>query len=247
MPEQILVQLQQRVCAHPWWRARARLALDLLSQNGVRPPASVLDAGCGWGVNLMALEKHGYRATGLDVSLQALQRLEQNGRSLIEADLTQDVPRDAGRFDAVLALDVIEHLDDDVSALRRLADLTAPGGILIVSVPALPELYSEFDEVQGHRRRYLPDTLQAAFRDAPVQITRLFWWGAWMVPLLRRRRLKKRARAGATAAETYAEYLKLPPWPASLALRLAFAWEHGPALAGKKTTGTSLFAVAKRK
>ena len=62
---------------------------------------------------------------------------------------------------------MIEHLDDDAAALASLGRLVRPGGTLIVSVPALPELFSEFDQVQGHRRRYQPDDLRAAF-DAPA-------------------------------------------------------------------------------
>ena len=66
----------------------------------------------------------------------------------------------------MLALDVIEHIDDDRAAVARLGSLARPGGIVIVSVPALPELFTEFDRIQGHRRRYLPETLRAAFAAA---------------------------------------------------------------------------------
>ena len=66
----------------------------------------------------------------------------------------------------MLALDVIEHIDDDRDAVSKLGQLARPGGVVIVSVPALPEFFTEFDEIQGHRRRYLPETLQATFPDS---------------------------------------------------------------------------------
>ncbi len=89
---------------------------------------------------------------------------------------------------------MIEHLDDDRAAVSALGALVEPGGFLVVSVPALPEMYGEFDRVQGHRRRYLPETLRAAFEGSGLAIERLFWWGAWLVPTLRRQR--RRAALG---------------------------------------------------
>jgi SAM-dependent methyltransferase len=246
MPEEILTGLSGAIRRHPWWRARARLTLALLGEVGVHPPARVLDAGCGWGVTLDHLERRGYRATGLDVSRRVLGRLDRAGRTLIEADLTADLPDDAGGYEAVLALDVIEHLDDDRSAVTRLARLVTPGGVAIVSVPALPELFSEFDALQGHRRRYRPETLRAAFAGSGLVIERVFWWGAWMIPLMRGQRRRPRALPGEGPAVAYRRYLALPPWPVPLALRAAFALEQGRALRGRLRTGTSLFAVARR-
>jgi SAM-dependent methyltransferase len=246
MPDDILVELGPLVRRHPWWRARARLTLDLLADAGVRPPARVLDAGCGWGVTLDALEDRGYRAVGLDVSRPTLERIDRPGRDLIEADLTRPFPGDAGTFDAVLALDVLEHLDDDRAAVARLARLARPGGIVLVSVPALPDLYSEFDAIQGHRRRYVPQTLCAAFARSGLDVDWIRWWCGLMVPMLRRQRRHPRALAGEPSAATYRRYLALPPWPASSALQLAFALEHRKTRRGRGTAGTSLFAIARR-
>jgi SAM-dependent methyltransferase len=247
MDEAILLELAGRVERHPWWRARAELTLALLDRLGVRPPSRVLDAGCGWGTTLAALEGRGYRAEGLDIARRALERLDRPDRTLIEADLTAPLPL-AGfePYDAVLALDVLEHLDDDQAAASRLGALARPGGgVVIVSVPARPDLFSEFDEVQGHRRRYEPDGLRTMLAGAGLAVDRVFWWGSWMVPVLRRRVGRRRAEHGEPPALTYARYLELPPWPGRLALKLAFALERGRALAGVLRTGTSLFAVAR--
>ena len=247
MAESILVEQTGLIRRHPWWRARAALTLALLGRLGVRPPARVLDVGCGWGVTLEALERHGYRAVGLDISRRALKALDRPDRAMIEADLTKPLPEGVEPFDAVLALDVIEHLDDDQAAVARLGRLAVPGGAVVVSVPALPDLFTEFDAIQGHRRRYLPDTLRQAFADTGLAVEQVFWWGAWLVPALnRQRRHPRRASAGESASQTYSRYLRLPPWPVPWALRLAFALEQGRALAGKLSSGTSLFAVARR-
>jgi 2-polyprenyl-3-methyl-5-hydroxy-6-metoxy-1,4-benzoquinol methylase len=246
MPEEILVDLAAIVRRHPWWRARAALTLDLLRDMGVRPPASVLDVGCGWGITLEALERHGYRAIGMEVSRRALDQLDRPGRRLIEADLTRPMGPHPPTHDAVLALDVIEHLDDDGAAVRRLASLTRPGGLVVVSVPALPELYGEFDSIQGHRRRYLAPMLRAAFAESGLVLERVFWWGRWLLPALRRQRTRSHIRPGESAGEAYRRYLRLPPWPLTTAARIAFAIERRRAIRGGLTIGTSLFAVARR-
>jgi 2-polyprenyl-3-methyl-5-hydroxy-6-metoxy-1,4-benzoquinol methylase len=246
MAEEILVALDELVRRHPWWQARAALTLRLLRQTGVQPRARVLDAGCGWGVTLAALESHGYQASGMDISPRALERLDRPGRTLIEADLTQPIECPVEPFDAVLALDVIEHIDEDFAALARLGSLARPGGLVVVSVPALPELFTEFDTIQGHRRRYQPDTLRAAFGASGLDVERVFWWGRWLVPTLRRQRARPRGRAGESPTEVYRRYLQLPPWPLPWAARVAFALEQGPALRGRLKSGTSLFAVARR-
>jgi cyclopropane fatty-acyl-phospholipid synthase-like methyltransferase len=251
MAEDILVEQAGVIRRHPWWWARARLTLALLHQLGIRPPARVIDVGCGWGVTLEALERRGYRVTGLDVSRRGLELLdgEKPGRELIEADLTRSLPEGLELYDAVLALDVIEHLDDDRSAVERLGKLAAPGRVIVISVPAMPEMFSEFDAVQGHRRRYLPETLRQAFTDSGLEIERIFWWGSWLVPMLRRQRNRlQRNHTGpnGSASRVYSRYLRLPPWPGPLVLRAAFALAERRTLDGKLTIGTSLFAMARR-
>ena len=247
MDEEILVDLAPQVGRHPWWSARSRLVLALLSKFGIEPPARVLDAGCGWGTTLKALERRGYRTAGLDVSLAALERLDRPDRSLFRADLAgESLDGLPGDFEATLALDVIEHMDDDRGALTRLAETLRPGGLLVVSVPALPALFSEFDRVQGHRRRYLPETLRAAFEGTGLELEFVSWWGAWLVPLLARSRRRPKADPGESPAATYRRHLKLPPRPISWAFRLAFDLEQGRTLRGLTRTGTSLFAAARR-
>jgi SAM-dependent methyltransferase len=245
MPQAMLVDTLSRVQNHPWWHARASLAIALLKNCGVHPPAGILDVGCGWGVNLQALEKEGYHTTGLDISRRILDLIDLPERRLIEADLNQDLPDDFELYPGLLLLDVIEHLDDDKGIIKRLAPLTLPGGILIVSVPARPDLFSDFDGIQGHRRRYMPETLRSTFEDSGYALEHIFWWGAWMVPVLRWTRLMA-SKNEPTAHKSYADYLRLPVWPGPLVMKALFAWEHNRCLQGKLSTGTSLFAVARR-
>ena len=224
MPEELLVALGAVVRRHPWFQARARLTEEILTNKGVRPPARILDAGCGWGVTMVALERAGYRVDGMDISRRTLERLDRDrpDRKLIVADLTQPIPDGVAAYDAVLALDVIEHIDDDRSAVGQIAGLARPEGLVVLSVPALPGLFTRFDEVQGHRRRYVPESLRAAIDGTRLEVETIFWWGEWLVPLLRRQR-SRRVEHVTSAAEVYRHYLRLPPgrspghsaWPSS--------------------------------
>jgi SAM-dependent methyltransferase len=246
MDEDILVELGDLIAQHPWWTARSRLLLHLLRRIGCETPRQIIEAGCGWGTNLSELEKAGYTVTGLDVSRNALARLDRDERTLIEADLSKDLPPNTPEYDVVLALDVIEHIDDDRGAVRRIAQLTKPGGYVIISVPALPELFSEFDRVQGHRRRYTPESLKNAIAGSGLEIVQIFWWGQWMARLLRKRTTATRARLGDTSTEVYKRYLSLPPWPGIWFLKLMFLIDQARTLRGRNVMGTSLFTVALR-
>jgi SAM-dependent methyltransferase len=245
MADAMLVDLADNVRRHPWWLARARLVIRLLNRVGVRPGASILDAGCGWGVTLESLEQQGYRVSGLDASRGMLDRLDSPKRRLVLADLARPLPI-REQFDGVLALDVIEHLDDDRAAVATLANLLLPGGVMLVSVPARPEMYGEFDAVQGHRRRYTMPRLAAAFHNSGLALERLFWWGAWLVPVLKRQRSRSLGKPGDTPDDIYRRHLRLPSRPARTIAAAAFRIEEPLALAGLLRTGTSLFAVARK-
>ena len=85
-------------------------------------------------------------------------------------------------FDVVVALDVIEHLDDDVGALRRAADLVSPRGLMAVSVPACPSLWGDQDEVSQHRRRYTSRSLRKAFVNADLGEPQVTYFNTLLFP-----------------------------------------------------------------
>jgi SAM-dependent methyltransferase len=208
MDETLLLETWEAAARHPWFRIRNRFVLERLRRLGVRPGASVLDAGCGWGLLLGALEGAGYHVTGLDVSGAVLRRLDRPGRRLIEADVLAPAPARAPVFDVVLAIDLLEHADDDALLITRLRERVAPGGLLLVSVPALPRLFSRFDRLAGHRRRYAAAALRQAFERGGAPLSGFCRWGAWMVPAMALTRL--RARPAGPAAVEYARHLRHP-------------------------------------
>lgn len=80
------------------------------------------------------------------------------------------------RLDTAIALNVVEHIEDDVGTLAAMKSLLAPGGRVIILVPALQAIYGELDRQLGHFRRYGRATLDAAFRNAGLHVERMFWF-----------------------------------------------------------------------
>jgi 2-polyprenyl-3-methyl-5-hydroxy-6-metoxy-1,4-benzoquinol methylase len=84
--------------------------------------------------------------------------------------------------DAIVLHDVLEHIEDDAAAVAHLDDLLADGGMVILSVPALPRLYGLHDELLGHYRRYTKRTLCAVL--APrFEIEEVRWYGMLFIPI----------------------------------------------------------------
>ena len=129
----------------------------------------ILEVGCGTGTFTALMALAGHRVTAVDINPgyveQAKARLaSQNRVSIVAGDATKmSWPTD---FNTVVLLDVLEHIADDVEFLRRLAACLAPGGRLVVKVPAGEWLYSPLDTAIGHHRRYSKKTLRLAFAEA---------------------------------------------------------------------------------
>jgi SAM-dependent methyltransferase len=156
---------------HWWYRGRRRMLAALLEGVDLPAPARVLDAGCGSGRTLDELSRLG-PARGVELNPAALAAARSRGHEVVEAPV-EAIPHEDAAFDLVTCLDVIEHTDDDVTALRELRRVTATAGRLVVSVPAHPRLWSRHDEVNGHRRRYTRRTLRAAAEAAGWRVERM--------------------------------------------------------------------------
>jgi SAM-dependent methyltransferase len=93
--------------------------------------------------------------------------------------------------DAVFSINVLEHIEDDATAIANLVDTVKPGGHLLISVPALMLLYNDLDRLAGHCRRYTTKRLQGLLSDQPVEIVRLSYFNpvgglGWLANRLKR-------------------------------------------------------------
>jgi SAM-dependent methyltransferase len=159
----------------------AWLRWDAVVRHLPQRPGSLLEIGCGQGGFAARLARR-FRYVGIDLDETSLsvarRRLDAHGVSgeLRLGDLTALGPGET--FDVVCAFEVLEHLEDDAGALLSWAEKLAPGGTLIVSVPAGSGRYAEWDEFVGHFRRYDALQLVGLFEEAGLADARgtAFGW-----------------------------------------------------------------------
>jgi len=157
---------------HWWFRWRYDLVKQLVSSLKTGPGYRILDAGCGTGQMTKHLEQLG-QAVGMDSAGEAISYAQARGvRRLVRGSIT-DPPFVDGAFDCVLALDVIEHVDDDIGILSSMVKIVKPGGNLIVTVPAFQALWSEHDEINHHKRRYRAGQLRSLIEEAGFTVDRV--------------------------------------------------------------------------
>jgi SAM-dependent methyltransferase len=236
----------RRVEATHWWYAgRRAVVFDRLVRLLPRYASPrVLDIGCGTGFNLEEVRAFGVRdAVGLDLSAKALSFCRERGLSrLVRGDAAQP-PFGDQTFDIVLALDLIEHVEDDRSALGGLCRVLKPGGRLIVFTPAFQFLWSAQDRVSHHFRRYTAPELKSKLLDAGYTIDKLSYANTLLFPVVWGGRAL--LRASGRSQEISSENDLHPQWSNSLLARV-FAAERPLLRRLDFPFGVSLLAVAAR-
>jgi SAM-dependent methyltransferase len=204
MEERLIGQMRELEEQH-WWFAGRREVLLALVRGELRPGATLLDVGCGTGYFLEAAAGS-YDVAGLDPSATAVAFCTSRGLSGVKPGGVDLLASLQGRFDAVTFFDVIEHLPDDIAALRLARGALHPGGRVFVSVPAYRWLWSHHDDVHGHQRRYTAEDLRNRLRNAGFQKIRTGYFNARLLPLaIMVRKWQKLTRSGLEAD------LALPP------------------------------------
>ena len=150
--------IMDRVEDSHWWFVGRRAILETflrqISSSLVTRQSSlrILDVGCGTGANLEMLSQFG-AAEGVDVSDEALDFCRKKGLT-VQKGLAETLPYADETFDITTALDVVEHLDDDVAGLKEMHRVTRTGGYSLIFVPAFMWLWGVQDDISHHRIRY---------------------------------------------------------------------------------------------
>jgi SAM-dependent methyltransferase len=150
-----------------WFRGRRYLLRGLIRKLGIGDGV-ILDAGCGTGFAGTELCKAG-TVIGLDASEAAL---AGSGAELARCCVAtiQHTPFAAEAFDLIVAMDLLEHLEDESPALKEIRRICKPGGSLFVTVPAYRSLWSKHDEALGHHRRYSAAEIAERIRAAGFEV-----------------------------------------------------------------------------
>src|SRR6201995_4077813 len=175
------LQTHQAEDRHWWYRGRRTVLERVIADLRLPARARILDAGCGSGRNMVELGRHG-TVTGIELSDTSVRLARERGAGEVVEGSVLEMPFEADSFDLAASLDVIEHLEDDLAALRELRRVVAPGGALLVTVPAYQWLWSGHDEINHHRRRYTRRSMQRAAEAAGWRQVRTTYFNSLLLP-----------------------------------------------------------------
>jgi SAM-dependent methyltransferase len=180
---------------HWWYRGRRRVLRATLDSIEPSAPCRILDAGCGSGRTLDELADYG-DVCGVDLSPAAVDAARSRGHEAYIGDVG-DLPFADAAFDLVTCLDVVEHTRDDRRTLGELRRVTRPGGVLLLTVPAHPTLWSAHDEANRHYRRYTRGSLIDAAVETDWHVAESTYFNAALLaPAAIVRLARRRARSG---------------------------------------------------
>ena len=182
----------------PTYLCRRHLILQMVERI---KPAGVLEIGFGGGDLIRILNEKGYGGVGVDFSEEACSHIiEQHaGKELnfrIEAKPEAELEARGEKFGLVMAFEVLEHIDDDLGALKRWHNLITDGGSLLISVPAHAKDYNDEDQAAGHVRRYEKADLEKKLTGAGFRIIKFYCYGYPLINLSRKIRMSFATGAG---------------------------------------------------
>lgn len=187
---------------HPIDVASRQLAIDTFRKYFSQSSGIILDVGCSSGFLLKDIKAHlpNCSVIGADYIAGPLKRLEEQlpGIPLLQFDLRHSPLPDAC-LDAVSCINVLEHIDDDVAALKEIYRMLKPGGIAHIEVPAAPSCYDIYDEHLMHHRRYKMSGLSATCQKIGFKILKKTHLGFFLFPAFYI--IKRRNRRWLSAAE----------------------------------------------
>lgn len=223
---------------HWWFAARRDILTKLIERQHLPQNARILEVGCGTGSNLAMLQQFGtVHAIEPDDPARALASsrsgLEIQGGLLPDGVLLED-----GAYDLIVLLDVLEHIPDDRGTLEALRPKLAKGGRLLVTVPAMPWLWSAHDLAHHHQRRYTAGGLEQVFHSAGFRVRYRSFFNSLLFPLI----VAARAAGKLTGREGGDD--TIPPRPVNRLLQGLFALERHVVGRGSLPFGVSLALVA---
>jgi SAM-dependent methyltransferase len=242
MNPEAYVDMAATESAHWWFCARRKILGCIVGMIGLPRQARILEVGSGTGGNLLMLSQHGtVSALEMDENARRVSSEKTHGQFTIRAGNCPDnIPFQGERFDLICMFDVLEHIEQDVETLAALREHLAPGGRMLITVPAYQWLWSAHDMVLHHKRRYTARSLREIFRQSRLHVDRLSYFNTLLLPLTALARLKDRIVSRKKSSGT-----EIPSPLINATLRAIFASERHMLASFNLPAGVSLFGIAR--
>ena len=203
--------------SHWWFVARRSIIEAVIRRQGVSRPARLLEVGCGTGGNIAMLSKFG-DLTGVEHDAGAAIRARERAQvPILEGSLPDALPTFEKPFDWILALDVIEHVEEDAASVKSMAAHLKPGGRLLLTVPAFNFLWSQHDVENHHFRRYRKRDMRRLAHETGLRLNYLSYFNFWLFPAVALIRLVRKLLP---YEETWQDMRKPAPWANGLLERV---------------------------
>jgi 2-polyprenyl-3-methyl-5-hydroxy-6-metoxy-1,4-benzoquinol methylase len=168
-----------------FWVRRRFAVLQKLASHRISGAHKMAEFGCGHGLLQRQVEDaYGKEVTGFDLNNEALKQNVSRASRVCCYNVLQRDEELREKFDLIFLFDVLEHISDETGFLRALSFHLAPGGILIINVPAGEWAFSLYDTAAGHVRRYSIETLQKAVCASDFMLQEWSYWGLPLTPAL---------------------------------------------------------------
>ncbi|MBU1061153.1 MAG: class I SAM-dependent methyltransferase [Candidatus Omnitrophica bacterium] len=168
---------------HWWFVTRRNIILDIIDRFiPKKENYKIVDLGCCTGGMLKYLTGYG-AVYGVDSSEEALTFCKREGLRNLKKAKIENTQYPAETFDLVLGLDILEHCDDDLAALREIFRICKKGGHCILTVPAYKFMFSDHDVAAHHKRRYGFRGLRSKFEKIGFSIIRATYFNTLLFPL----------------------------------------------------------------
>jgi 2-polyprenyl-3-methyl-5-hydroxy-6-metoxy-1,4-benzoquinol methylase len=175
-------EMRQNETDHWWFQARREILLQVI-KSFVPKGAAVLDVGCGTGFILEALQ-HEYDVYGLDHAEVAVNYCHERGLTCVKQGLLGEETFNGKKFQLVLFLDVIEHIEDDLAVVSIAKQYLSENGIVMITVPAFQFLWSAHDEIHHHKRRYTKESLTSLLLRAGYTVRYITYFNTLLFPII---------------------------------------------------------------
>ena len=238
MERAVFDRMAEHDAVHWWYVARRRVLHDLVAREVALPPdARILEIGCGTGHNFEMLRRFG-RLDAIEVDSEARALASRRLGHAVAAAPLPELGGIADRtYHLIALLDVLEHVDEDQAALASIAAKLAPGGRILVTVPAYQWMWSAHDVAHHHKRRYSKRSLRRVIEAAGLNARRIGYFNSLLFPLAAMVRIAGRLTGRTTSDD------RMPPAPLNRLFRSIFGLERHLVGRVPLPAGVSLFAL----